>query len=82
MSETWHTAVSETRFLESCLYVWGFAGNHPLRTRSFCSKTSHMLQNDENAITANTADRKTPSVINAAIDATTQQGKYIVDFQS
>ena len=53
----------------------GFAGNHPLRTRSFCSITSLMLQNEENATTARIAERKTPFVNKANIDAMTPSMK-------
>jgi len=38
-------------YLRGAVFLRGLAGNHPLRTRSCCSKTSLMVQNDENATT-------------------------------
>lgn len=40
----------------------GFAGNHPLRTRSRCWNTSRILQNDEKATTPNSIERIIRSV--------------------
>ena len=39
----------------------GFSGNHPLRTRSRCWKTSRILQNEENATTPKSIESTSPS---------------------
>src|ERR1035437_2801545 len=39
-------------------FLFGLAGNHPFRTRSFCWNSSRMLQKDENANTPVSDDNK------------------------
>ena len=54
-------------FSSQNLYLrFGFLGNQPFLTRSSCSKTSLMVQNEEKANTPNREDRMTLSTLNDA----------------